>query len=403
MARQRGSRLAQTDRNNFFLPTYGDRSLTFVRGRGSYLFDEQGARYLDFSGGIAVNQLGHCHPALVAALRRQAGRLWHVSNWWLNDACIALAQELVKRTFAARVFLCNSGLEANEAALKLARKHGRATGGAKKHRILCFEGSFHGRSLFTAAVSGKPQHRRPFAPLPAGIIRCPYDDIPSLRQAINAEVCALIVEPIQGERGVYPASRAFLQEARRLCDQHGALLIFDEIQSGMGRTGKLFAYMDYQVRPDLMTCAKAMGGGFPIGALLVDAKYGEVLSPGSHGSTFGGNPLAAAVALESLRLTDDAALLRAVATQSKMLSKAFQTINAQYQAFKAIRGKGLWFGASLTPRYDGQGRHAQMSGTGFACASRWRRGCIAASPAAEHQRPRTYTRESLFSQPVLAN
>ena len=354
MSRQRGSSMDQIDMNGLFVPNYGDRALSFVRGRGSYLIDAQGKRYLDFSGGIAVNQLGHCHPALVAALRRQAGRLWHVSNWWLNDPCIALAQELIQRTFAGRVFLCNSGLEANEAALKLARKYGRAVGGVKKHKILCFEGAFHGRSLFTAAISGKPQHRKPFAPLPSGIVRCPYDDLVTLRQAMNDHVCALIVEPIQGERGVYPASRAFLQEARRLCDKYEALLIFDEIQSGMGRTGKLFAYMDYQVMPDLMTCAKAMGGGFPIGALLVDSKYGEVLSPGSHGSTFGGNPLAAVVALEALRLTDDAALLRAVTKKSNLLFKQLQNINKQYQAFSEIRVKGLWFGASLTARYDGK-------------------------------------------------
>ncbi len=342
------------DINTFFLPNYGDRSVSFVSGSGCYLTDEAGKEYLDFSGGIAVNHLGHCHPALVEALRLQAGRLWHVSNWWLNEPVCRLAQALTEKTFAAGVFLCNSGLEANEAALKLARKYGKEAGGAGKHKIVCFEGGFHGRSLFTAAVSSKPSHREPFAPLPAGIVRCPYNDIASLRAAMNEEICAVILEPVQGERGVYPADVPFMRAVRELCTQHHSLLILDEVQSGMGRTGELFAYMHYGITPDLMTCAKALGGGFPIGALLVGDKYTDVLSAGSHGSTFGGNPLAAAVAYEALRLTDNPSLMKDIKEKSIFLKKTLSDINQKGDVFDDVRAAGLLLGASLKKAYPGK-------------------------------------------------
>lgn len=341
--------------NRYFLPNYGKRKTIFVGGEDCYLRDSTGKEYLDFAGGVAVNHLGHCHPRLIDALVKQAERLWHGSNYWLNEPAIRLAQLLVERTFADAIFLCNSGLEANETALKLARKYGRQVGGENKHKILCFDRAFHGRSLFTVAVSGKEEHRLPFAPLPIGIVRCAYNDVAGLRQNMNDEVCAIIIEPIQGEGGVFMVEQEFLQEVRHLCDKHKALLILDEVQTGMGRTGKLFAYMHYDIVPDLLTNAKALGGGFPVGVMLAKQEYAAYLTEGSHGSTFGGNPLAAAVAYESLRLIDDQQLLAEVQEKGKWLCTQLQQLSIQHNLFTEIRGRGLLIGAQLITAHASRG------------------------------------------------
>lgn len=340
--------------NQLFLPNYGDRTISFKWGQGCQLRDSNGKNYLDFGSGVTVNHLGHCHPQLVAALKDQAEKLWHTSNYWLNDKASLLARLLTQKTFADQVFLCSSGLEANEASLKLARKFGKETGGEAKHKILCFSGAFHGRSLWTVSLGDKEEQRLPFAPLPAGVVRCPFNDAAALEEVMSDECCAVILELVQGEGGVHPVERDFLRRVRRLCDKHQALLIFDEIQSGMGRIGKLFAYMHYDVQPDLLTCAKALGGGFPIAALLARREYGSHLSVGSHGSTYGGNALAAAVACESLRLTDDVSLLVEVTRKGEWLMAELKRLNEKKKLFTAIRGLGLLIGADLAAGYSGQ-------------------------------------------------
>ena len=333
--------------NIYFLPNYGKRETVFVVGQGCFLKDNTGKEYLDFAGGVAVNHLGHCHPRLVSVLVKQAEKLWHNGNFWLNEPAIRLARSLVEKTFADKVFLCSSGLEANEAALKLARKYGREQGGEKKNKILCFDRAFHGRSLFTVAVGGKEEQRLPFGPLPAGIIRCAYNDVSALRHHMSDDFCAVILESIQGEAGVYVAAKEFFSEVRRLCDKHKALMILDEVQTGMGRTGSLFAYMAYDISPDIMTSSKALGGGFPVAALLTKRSYASYLSEGSHGSTFGGNALATAVAYESLQITDDKKLLAEVREKGEWLCNQLHLLNEKYDIWTEIRGRGLLIGAEL--------------------------------------------------------
>ncbi len=256
----------------------------------------RGKSYIDFAGGIAVNALGHAHPAVKAALVEQAGKLWHLGNGYTNEPVLRLAKKLIDATFADKVFFCNSGAEANEAALKLARKHAHDQHGAGKDQIVAFNNAFHGRTLFTVSAGGQPKYSQDFAPLPGGITHTPYNDLAAAAELINDRTCAVIVEPIQGEGGVLPAEASFLQGLRELCDRHNALLIFDEVQTGVGRTGHLYAYMQYGVVPDVLTTAKALGGGFPIGAMLTTDALAKTLGVGTHGTTYGGNPLATAVA-----------------------------------------------------------------------------------------------------------
>ncbi|RBH48911.1 aspartate aminotransferase family protein, partial [Pseudomonas sp. MWU13-2860] len=242
---------------------------------GSRVWDQSGREFIDFAGGIAVNSLGHCHPELVAALTEQASKLWHVSNVFTNEPALKLGKLLTETTFAERVFFCNSGAEANEAAFKLARKYGSDHFGPEKNQILACKNSFHGRTLFTVSVGGQPKYTEGFGPVPGGIAHFDYNDIESLKAAISDQTCAVVIEPIQGEGGVMPADKAFLEAARQLCDQHNALLVFDEVQSGVGRTGSLFAYQEYGVTPDILSSAKAIGGGFPIGAMLTTEKVAK--------------------------------------------------------------------------------------------------------------------------------
>lgn len=340
--------------HNYLTPNFTFSPMIPAKGLGSRVWDTEGREYLDLAGGIAVNALGHCHPVLVQALTEQAHKLWHVSNIYTTEAAQNLAQKLVQHTFADKVFFCNSGAEANEAALKLARKYARDHFGAEKNEIIACVNAFHGRTLFTVSVGGQPKYSQDFAPLPQGITHIPFNDCAALQQAISAKTCAVIIEPIQGESGVLPATDEFLRTARQLCDQYQAALIFDEVQTGMGRTGKLFAYEHSGVLPDILSSAKALGSGFPIGAMLTTNQFAPSFSVGTHGSTFGGNPLACAVAAAAFDLIQDPQTLNHVQQQGEQLLRGLQAIGAETGVFQAVRGQGLLIGAVLVEAYQGR-------------------------------------------------
>lgn len=346
-------------RSNFdqwMMPVYAPAAFIPVRGEGSRLWDQQGKEYIDFAGGIAVNALGHANPQLVKALTEQAGKFWHTGNGYTNEPALRLAKQLIDATFADRVFFCNSGAEANEAALKLARKYAHDHYGSHKSGIVAFKNAFHGRTLFTVSAGGQPSYSQDFAPLPPQIQHATYNDLDSARALINDDTCAVIVEPMQGEGGVVPAKAEFLHGLRELCDQHNALLIFDEVQTGVGRTGELYAYMHYGVTPDVLSTAKALGGGFPIGALLATEKCASVMTVGTHGTTYGGNPLATAVAGELLSIVNTPALLNGVKQRHQWFSERLSAINARYGLFKEIRGLGLLIGCVLNDEYAGKAK-----------------------------------------------
>lgn len=340
--------------HNYLTPNFTFAPMIPAKGLGSRVWDTEGREYLDLAGGIAVNALGHCHPVLVQALTEQAHKLWHVSNIYTTEAAQNLAQKLVQHTFADKVFFCNSGAEANEAALKLARKYARDHFGAEKNEIIACVNAFHGRTLFTVSVGGQPKYSQDFAPLPQGITHIPFNDCAALQQAISAKTCAVIIEPIQGESGVLPATDEFLRTARQLCDQYQAALIFDEVQTGMGRTGKLFAYEHSGVLPDILSSAKALGSGFPIGAMLTTNQFAPSFSVGTHGSTFGGNPLACAVAAAAFDLIQDPQTLNHVQQQGEQLLRGLQAIGTETGVFQAVRGQGLLIGAVLAETYQGR-------------------------------------------------
>ena len=340
--------------HNYLTPNFTFAPMIPAKGLGSRVWDTEGREYLDLAGGIAVNALGHCHPVLVQALTEQAHKLWHVSNIYTTEAAQNLAQKLVQHTFADKVFFCNSGAEANEAALKLARKYARDHFGAEKNEIIACVNAFHGRTLFTVSVGGQPKYSQDFAPLPKGITHIPFNDCAALQQAISAKTCAVIIEPIQGESGVLPATDEFLRTARQLCDQYQAALIFDEVQTGMGRTGKLFAYEHSGVLPDILSSAKALGSGFPIGAMLTTNQFAPSFSVGTHGSTFGGNPLACAVAAAAFDLIQDPQTLNHVQQQGERLLRGLQAIGIETGVFQAVRGQGLLIGAVLAEAYQGR-------------------------------------------------
>lgn len=341
----------------YYLPVYRPRRIVLDHGKGARVWDRDGREYVDFGAGIAVNALGHAHPALIAALTEQAGKLWHTSNVFVSEPPLRLAETLVKASgFAERVFFCNSGAEANEAAIKLARKWATAQGRAPERRaILSFRGSFHGRTLAAVTATAQPKYHEGFEPLPPGFRYSDFNDLAAAEAAMaGGDVCAVLVEPVQGEGGVTPATAEFLQGLRALCDRHDALLILDEIQCGMGRTGRLFACHGYEVVPDVVTLAKALGSGFPIGAMLVGARAGESMQFGAHGTTFGGNPLAAAVAGAALRELSSPALLANVERQSAALRAALSALDAEFSLFSDIRGRGLMLGAELRPEHAGK-------------------------------------------------
>ena len=341
----------------YWLPVYKPRELVLDHGKGARVWDTEGRDYIDFGAGIAVNALGHGDPDLLAALTAQAGKLWHASNVFYTEPPLRLAGELVRASgFAERVFLCNSGAEANEAAIKLVRKWASAQGRAPERRVIVtFKGSFHGRTLATVTATAQPKYQAGYEPLPQGFRYLDFNDAAALEAAFAAgDIAAVMLEPVQGEGGVLPAAPGFLQRVRELCDAHGALLVLDEIQCGMGRTGTLFAHMQDGVQPDIVTLAKALGCGFPIGAMLAGAKVAEVMQYGAHGTTFGGNPMAAAVARVALRKLGSPALLANVATQAQALRDGLAAINADLHLFDEVRGRGLMIGAALAPAYKGR-------------------------------------------------
>jgi len=344
------------DFTTYMLPNYNPQAVIPVRGQGSRLWDQDGNEFIDFAGGIAVNALGHAHPALVNALKTQGEQLWHLSNVYANEPAIRLARTLVDATFADKAFFCNSGGEANEAALKLARRYAHDHHGASKDRIVSFRQSFHGRTWFTVSVGGQEKYTEGFGPIPGGIVHGEYNNLASAAELINHDTCAVMVEPMQGEGGVTPATQAFLQGLRDLCDQHDALLIFDEVQCGVGRTGHLYAYMAYDVIPDILTSAKALGGGFPIGAMLTTDKIADVFVVGTHGSTYGGNPLACAVGLAAVETINSAEVLEGVARRHALFREHLNKINKRFGCFAEIRGMGLLMGAEFSDKYHEMGR-----------------------------------------------
>lgn len=349
--------MTQYTRNTFdevMIQNYAPADFIPVRGKGSRVWDQNGREYIDFSGGIAVNALGHCPDEIVSVLKKQGETLWHSSNWFTSEPALELASKLVEHTFAERVMFANSGAEANEAALKLARRYAVDHFGSYKSKIISFKQSFHGRTLFTVSVGGQPKYSDGFGPKPADIVHLPFNDLSAVQAVIDDHTCAVIVEPIQGESGVIPATQAFLQGLRELCNQHNALLIFDEVQTGVGRTGYLYAYMKYGVTPDILTSAKALANGFPISAMLTTSHIAASFTPGVHGTTFGGNPLACAVGAKVLETIAAPEFLQKIHRTSAAFQEELEKINRQFGLFKQIRGEGLLIGAELIEKYQGK-------------------------------------------------
>lgn len=353
----------RADFDQFMVPNYAPAAFVPVRGLGSRVWDQSGRELIDFAGGIAVNVLGHCHPALVAALTEQANTLWHISNVFTNEPTLRLGKKLVEATFAERVFFCNSGAEANEAAFKLARRVAHDRFGAEKHEIIAATNSFHGRTLFTVSVGGQPKYSDGFGPKIQGITHVPYNDLEALKAAISDKTCAVVLEPIQGEGGVLPAEKAYLEGARALCDAHNALLVFDEVQSGMGRSGELFAYMHYGVVPDILSSAKSLGGGFPIAAMLTTTELAKHFSPGTHGTTYGGNPLACAVGEAVLDIVNTRQTLDGVKAKSEQFKTRLLALGKQYGLFEQVRGMGLLLGCVLNDEWKGKAKQVLDAAT----------------------------------------
>lgn len=333
--------------DKYLMRTYRRAPVAFVSGQGARLVDAEGKTYLDFVAGIAVSVLGHNHPALTAAIRNQASRLLHVSNLYHIPQQVDLARWLVEHSACHRAFFCNSGAEANEAAIKLARRWGRRNGGAR-YEIIVAEHSFHGRTLGTLAATVQPKYQQGFEPLPAGFVPVPFGDVAALRGAIGPATCAVMLEPIQGEGGIHIPPPAYLPEVRRLCDERGLLLILDEVQSGMGRTGKLFAYEHAGIAPDVLTLAKGLGGGVPIGALLATAEVADAFAPGDHGSTFGGNPLACAAALAVVTTIEREDLVRRAAQVGAYALQCLRALAARHEVITEVRGLGLMLAVELS-------------------------------------------------------
>lgn len=345
------------------VPNYNPANMIPVRGEGSRVWDQDGAEYVDFAGGIAVNVLGHSHPALVAALNEQGSKLWHLSNVFTNEPALRLATKLTEATFAERVYFANSGAEANEAALKLARRFALEKFGEDKNEIIAFNKGFHGRTFFTVTVGGQAAYSDGFGPKPGAVVHCDYNDLAAFEKLISDKTCAVMMEPLQGEGGIISPDPAFVEGVRALCDKHNALLIFDEVQSGVGRTGHLYAYMGLNVVPDILTTAKSLGGGFPIGAMLTTADIAAHLKPGTHGSTYGGNPLACAVAEAAFDVVNTPEVLNGVVEKEALFRELLTQINDKYHVFEEIRGKGLLLGAALNKDYEGRARDFLVAST----------------------------------------
>ena len=343
------------------VPNYAPSTVIPVKGLGSRVWDQTGREFIDFAGGIAVNCLGHCHPALVGALKDQADKLWHLSNVMTNEPALILAQKLVNATFAEKVYFANSGAEANEAALKLARRWAKNEFGDHKTQIIAFKQGFHGRTFFTVTVGGQPAYSDGFGPKPADIVHAEYNNLASLEALISDNTCAVMLEPLQGEGGIISPTPEFIQGVAALCKKHNALMIFDEVQSGVGRTGQLYAYMGLGVVPDILTTAKALGGGFPIGAMLTTTAIAKHLVVGTHGSTYGGNPLACAVGIAAFDTVNTPEVLNGVKQREQLFRDGLHAINAKYDVFSEIRGQGLLLGAALNDKYQGKARDFMLA------------------------------------------
>ena len=327
--------------DDYLMNTIARQPVVFVRGQGMRVWDADGMEYLDFLAGIAVCGLGHSHPALVDAICKQAASLMHVSNLYHVPQGPALAKKLVELSGMGRAFLCNSGAEANEAAIKLARKWSKENRGPEKFEIITTEGSFHGRTLTTVTATGQPKYHQGFEPLVPGFRYVPYNDIAALESAIGENTCAVMLEPIQGESGVHPASQEYMQAIRRICDTRGILLILDEIQTGLGRTGKWFGFEHYGIKPDIISLAKTLGGGFPIGACLATGEVATGFRPGNHSSTFGGNPLACAAGLAAVQAIEDEGLVENSAEVGAYFRDALMRLRDKRDDIGEIRGIGL--------------------------------------------------------------
>jgi acetylornithine/N-succinyldiaminopimelate aminotransferase len=333
--------------DQYLMRNVGRIPLAPVKGEGARLWDADGREYLDFVSGIAVNSLGHCHPAVVDAICRQAGTLIHCSNLYYIEQQARLARLLVENSALDKAFFCNSGAEANEAAIKLARKYAKLKEGAEKFEIITALHSFHGRTLATVTATGQPKYHKGFEPLPEGFKYVPFNDLAALEKAVGPATCAVLLEPVQGEGGVNVASRHYLEGVQMLCREHGALLIFDEVQTGLGRTGRFLAYQHFGVEPDILTLAKALGGGFPIGAMLAKEDIARAFQPGDHASTFGGNPLACAAALAAMEEMLLGGVVENAASTGAYLYEKLKGLGGKYPFVKEVRGLGLLLGMEL--------------------------------------------------------
>ncbi|MBL4942602.1 MAG: aspartate aminotransferase family protein [Colwellia sp.] len=347
--------------DDVMVPNYAPSAVIPVRGQGSRVWDQQNKEYVDFAGGIAVNCLGHCHPALVSALKEQGEKIWHLSNVMTNEPALRLAKKLVDSTFADKVYFANSGAESNEAALKLARRWALEVHGSDKTQIIAFKQGFHGRTFFTVTVGGQAAYSDGFGPKPGDIVHAQYNNLDSVKALISDKTCAIMIEPLQGEGGIISPTDEFIKGVRELCNEHNALLIFDEVQTGAGRLGPLYAYMDLGVTPDILTSAKGLGGGFPIGAMLTTADIAKHLKLGTHGSTYGGNPLACAVSEAVIDVINTPEVRNGVKTKAQLYIDGLNAINAKYNVFKEIRGKGLLIGAVLNDNYQGKAKDFLMA------------------------------------------
>lgn len=344
---------AKGNGSDLVMGTYARQDIVFARGEGCWLISTRGDRYLDFGSGVAVNSLGHAHPALVAAIKDQAEKLWHTSNLYRVEGQERLAERLAELTFAERVFFCNSGAEACEGAIKTARRYQYVSGFPERNRIITFQGAFHGRTLATIAAGGNAKYLEGFGPTADGFDNLPFGDHDALNAAIGPETAALMIEPVQGEGGVREVPQQCLVGLRDLCDRNGLLLIFDEVQTGVGRTGKLFAHEWAGVTPDIMAVAKGLGGGFPVGAILATAEAAKGMTPGTHGSTFGGNPLAMAVATAVLGVVSEPGFLEDVRLKALRLKQALAGLKDRFpDQIEEVRGIGLLSGLKLRPEFQ---------------------------------------------------
>lgn len=343
------------------VPCYNPMQMIPVKGEGARVWDQQGNEFIDFAGGIAVSCLGHCHPAMVNALQEQSNKLWHLSNVMTNEPALRLAQKLTQVSFAEKVFFANSGAEANEAALKLARRWAADVHGEHKSEIIAFKQGFHGRTFFTVTVGGQEAYSDGFGPKPGDVTHLTYNDVEELKAHMSDRTCAVMMEPLQGEGGIVSPTDEFVQTVRELCDKHNALLIFDEVQTGNGRTGDFYAYQGLGVTPDILSTAKSLGGGFPIGAMLTTSKLATHMKIGTHGSTYGGNPLACAVAEAVVDVVSQPETLQGVKEREELLRQGLAKINDKYQIFSEVRGKGLLIGAALNENWQGRAREVLVA------------------------------------------